>query len=99
MMMETRQTREQRQAREDRRRAEVDMRQVAVARKMVELTLQRRALEDRVSAEPQEAELKAEQLGALAQRWLTLDLQFKALERQQLAITERRVRDRRSAMA
>src|SRR5258708_7560838 len=92
--METQQIPEQRRTQDDRRRAEVDMRQVAVARKMVELTLQRRALEEHVSTEPRQAELQAEQLGALAQQWLTLDLQFKALERQQQAITERRMRER-----
>jgi hypothetical protein len=94
--MEIRQGDDRRRAQDDRRRALVDMRQVELARKIVALTLKRRALEEQISGNPQMAEANAEQLGQLAREWLMLDLQFKAAERQQQAIKDRRAAERRS---
>jgi hypothetical protein len=96
MWMEMQQGVERRRTQEDRRRAQVDMRQVAVARRIVEVTLRRRALEEQASAQPEEAETSAELLGVLAREWLTLNAQFRSLERQQQEIRERRVSERRS---
>jgi hypothetical protein len=96
MWMEMQQGVERRHAQEDRRRAQVDMRQVVVARRIVEVTLRRRALEEQASAQPEGAETSAELMGILAREWLTLNTQFRVLERQQQAIRDRRVRERRS---
>jgi hypothetical protein len=87
---------ERRHTEEDRRRAQVDMRQVAVARRIVEVTLRRRSLEEQASAQPEGAETSAELLGILAREWLTLNAEYRVLERQQQEIRDRRVKERRS---